>query len=96
MALVKPRGTIVLKTTAAEGKPLNLAPLVINEVTVIGSRCGPFDEALRVLRSPALQVEPLISARFSLADGVAAFEAAKKPDTLKVLLEISATDPSRP
>ena len=88
MKLVKPRGTIVLKTTAAEGHPLNLAPVVINEITVIGSRCGPFDDALRLLRSRSMNVTPLISARFPLDRGVEAFEAARKQGALKVLLEI--------
>src|SRR6185437_6880789 len=49
MQIVRPRGTIVLKSTVAQGKPLNLAPLVVDEITVIGSRCGPFREAIRAL-----------------------------------------------
>ena len=88
MTLVRPRGTIVLKTTAAAGDPLNLAPVVIHEVTVIGSRCGPFDDALRLLTHRSVAVKPLISARFPLDRAVEAFESATSRGTLKVLLEM--------
>src|SRR3954447_5873394 len=90
--LVRPRGTLVLKSTIADARPgdgalpLNLAPLVINEVTVVGSRCGPFEPALRALEAGRVAVEPLISAEYALADGVDAFERAAAPGVLKVLL----------
>src|SRR5258708_36491879 len=60
MAMVRPRGTIVLKSTVAQGKPLNLAPLVIDEINVIGSRCGPFREAIRALAEKSVDVASLI------------------------------------
>lgn len=89
MRTVRPRGTIVLKSTTAAGAGgLNLAPLVINEVTVIGSRCGPFDRALRALASGEVDLTGLISRRFALADGLAALEAAKQPGNIKVVIDV--------
>ena len=84
--LVRPRGTLVLKSTVAAGAQLNLAPLVINEVTVVGSRCGRFEPAIEALASGAVDPRPMISATYALADGLAAFERAASPGTLKVLL----------
>jgi threonine dehydrogenase-like Zn-dependent dehydrogenase len=89
MQLVRPRGTLVLKSTVATqpgDPPLNLAPLVIDEITVVGSRCGPFAPALRALAEGRISVAPLVSATYPLADGVAAFARAAQPDSLKVLL----------
>ncbi len=89
LALVRPRGTIVLKTTVAAEHRLDLAPAVINEVTVVGSRCGPFAPALAALAGGAVAVEPLIDAVLSLDDGVEAFERAATPGTLKVLVDVA-------
>lgn len=87
---VRPCGTIVLKTTVAQDHQLALSPLVIDEVTIVGSRCGPFAPALEMLERRDIDVESLISARYSLADGIAAFQHAQQPDTLKVLLDVPA------
>ncbi len=89
--LVRPCGTIVLKTTVAAAQSMQMAPIVIDEIRVIGSRCGPFDEAIRMLAAGAVQVDPLISARFPLEAAETAFEHAVRPDVLKVLLEVSAS-----
>ncbi len=86
MQMVRPRGTIVLKSTTAAGKPLNLAPLVIDEITVIGSRCGPFREAIRALAEKTVDVASLIHRRMKLEQGVEAMELAAKSGVLKVLL----------
>jgi threonine dehydrogenase-like Zn-dependent dehydrogenase len=83
---VRPRGTIVLKSTLAVGEPLNLSPVVVNEVTILGSRCGPINEALVALANGAVTTEGLVSAVFPLADGVRAMEAALRPEALKVLI----------
>ena len=88
MRTVRPRGTIVLKSTFAAAEGLNLAPLVINEVTVVGSRCGPFPDAIRALASREVDVSALISAEFPLRGAIAALEAAKAPDNIKVLLDV--------
>jgi len=86
MQMVRPRGTIVLKTTAAAGKPLNLAPLVIDEINVIGSRCGPFREAIRALAEKRVDVASLIYRRVRIDQGLEAMDLAARPGVLKVLL----------
>jgi threonine dehydrogenase-like Zn-dependent dehydrogenase len=86
MVTVRPRGTIVLKSTVAQEHTLSLAPLVINEVTVIGSRCGRFPPALHALAHKQITVTPLITATYSLTDGIAAVNRAAEPGVLKVLL----------
>ncbi len=86
MQMVRPRGTIVLKSTVAAGKALNLAPLVIDEINVIGSRCGPFREALRALAEKSVDVTSLIHRRMKLEQGVEAMSLAARPGVLKVLL----------
>jgi threonine dehydrogenase-like Zn-dependent dehydrogenase len=90
LTIVSPRGTIVLKTTVAGEQTLALAPVVIDEVTILGSRCGPFDRALTALDAGEISVLPLMSGRFDLAQGVDALERAAKPGVLKVLLDVSS------
>jgi len=85
LALVRPRGTVVLKTTVAEEHRLDLATAVVNEVTLVGSRCGPFMPALASLAG-GVQVAPLIDAVYPLADGVEAFAHAARRGALKVLV----------
>ena len=87
--IVKPRGTIVLKSTAAAGAQLNLAPVVINEITVQGSRCGRFAPALEALAASRIDPRPLIDRTFTLSDGLRAIEAAKEPFHFKILLKPS-------
>jgi threonine dehydrogenase-like Zn-dependent dehydrogenase len=89
LRLVRPRGTIVLKTTVAGQQTLAWAPFVIDEVTLIGSRCGPFDQALAALESGHVQVQPLISDRFDLSHGLDALARAQTKGILKVLLDVS-------
>jgi len=88
LSLVRPRGTIVLKTTVASEQTMAWAPVVIDEVTIVGSRCGPFDRALQALASGEVDVMPLISAHYPLSEGVAAIEHAQTKAALKVLLDI--------
>ena len=87
LALTKPRGTLVLKSTVAASKEFNLAPIVIDEITVLGSRCGQFGAALRLLKSNKIDFSPLISARYKADEAIEAFEKNKEKETLKVLLE---------
>jgi len=89
LAAVRPRGTIVLKSTFAGGGGVNLAPLVIDEVTMVGSRCGPFGEALRALAAGVVDVAPLVTGRYPLERGVEALEAARGPEAIKVLLDVA-------
>ena len=88
LRLVRPGGTLILKSTVAGRSTLNLAPIVIDEIRLQGSRCGPFAPAIRALSQRTVDVRPLISARYSLDDGVAAFEHAAKPGVLKVLVRV--------
>jgi threonine dehydrogenase-like Zn-dependent dehydrogenase len=88
LSLVRPRGTIVLKTTVAGTQTLAWAPVVIDEITIVGSRCGPFDRALAALEAGEVDVRPLVSQRFGLAEGLHALDVARSRDVLKVLLEV--------
>ena len=90
LKLVRPRGTIVLKTTVAGTQTLAWAPFVIDEVTLVGSRCGPFDRALNALEHGLVDVEPLITDRFNLSNGLVALQRAQQKGVLKVLLEMDA------
>jgi len=85
-ALVRPRGTVVMKSTFHGDVSLDLSRVVVDEVVVVGSRCGPFLPALRLLEQRLVDVEPLIHSTFPLSDGLAAFEQAAAPGVLKVLL----------
>jgi threonine dehydrogenase-like Zn-dependent dehydrogenase len=87
----RPRGTVVLKTTCAGDAPMNLAPVVIDELTVVGSRCGPFGPAIATLASGGLAPETTIGGRFSLeriADAFAYARAPSDPARRKALIEI--------
>ncbi len=88
MRMTRPRGTLFLKSTVADKSTLYLAPIVIDEIRVQGSRCGPFAPAIRALSQKTVDIRPLISAHYSLDDGVVAFEHAVKPGVLKVLVRI--------
>ncbi len=92
LALTKPRGVLVLKSTVAASKEFNLAPIVIDEITVLGSRCGQFPPALRLLQSGRIDLKPMISASYSVDDAIEAFEKNKEKDVLKVLLKFSISD----
>lgn len=86
LRLVRPRGTVILKSTVAARSNLHLAPIVIDEIRVQGSRCGPFAPALRALSQRRVDVRPLISDRYTLDEALAAFERAVQPGVLKVLV----------
>jgi len=89
-SLVRPRGRLVLKSTFAADSGLNLSKLVVDEVQLLGSRCGPFAPALRLLERGLINVQPLVAGQFSLKQGIAAFAAASRH--LKILLEIAHVD----
>ena len=89
--LVRPMGTLVLKSTfAATLNDFDISRLVVDEITVVGSRCGPFPRALAALDDGAVDVTPLVAARFPLRDGLAAFAHAQAKGVLKVLLDVQA------
>ena len=85
---VRPRGTMVLKSTYKGDMNVNISSIVVDEITVLGSRCGPFEPALRLLEAREVDPSVLISDRYKLNDALKAFEKAAQPGVLKVLLEI--------
>ena len=87
MKLVKPRGIVVLKSTIASRENLDLTPTIINEITLIGSRCGLFKPAIDALATGKISVNSMIDSTFSLEKFEDAINHAKKPDTLKVFLK---------
>lgn len=89
LSLVRARGTVVMKTTVAGEHQIPLAPIVIDEITVVGSRCGPFDKAISAIAGNELELDHFISGRFKIEDFEAAFARATEKDALKVILEIA-------
>jgi threonine dehydrogenase-like Zn-dependent dehydrogenase len=89
LGAVRPRGTLILKSTIAAAHQVSLAPVVINEINVIGSRCGPFPDALEALAAKQVSVAPLIEKIYSLNDGVVAVGHAGRPGARKILLRPS-------
>jgi threonine dehydrogenase-like Zn-dependent dehydrogenase len=87
LRLVEPRGTVVLKTTLASPLEVDLSRAVIDEVTLVGSRCGDVGAALDLLATAALDPTPLVAARYPLAQADRALEHAALPGVLKVLVE---------
>lgn len=86
VAMTRPRGTVILKSTVHGEVALDAAPVVVNEITLLGSRCGRFEPALRLLRSGKLRLVEMIDARFPLSEAARAFEQAAARGVLKVLL----------
>lgn len=86
--ILRPRGTLVLKSTYHGRVEADLTGLVVDEITLVGSRCGPFPPALRLLQRGWVDVRALVSATYPLAQGVEAFARAAEPGALKVLLRV--------
>ena len=84
--LLHPRGVLVLKSTFHGATEIEAAPLVVNEISVVGSRCGRFAPALELLKQNAIDVDSLISEEFALSNGVSAMRRATERDVMKVLL----------
>ena len=85
--MVKPRGTLVLKSTIAAKEGLNLASIVVDEITIVGSRCGQFRPILRLLEKGKINPKPLVSGIYSVDDFKNAFEKNAQKGTLKVLVK---------
>jgi len=83
---LRPRGTLVMKSTYAGDLTCNASSLVVDEITLVGSRCGPFEKAIALLRDKAVDVRGLIDGVFPLDDAPAAVEAAQRPGALKMLV----------
>lgn len=86
LTMLEPRGTLVLKSTFHGTAQFETWPIVVNEVNVVGSRCGPFRPALKMLRDGRVDPRPLISREFPLSDAPTAIRYAQKPGVVKVLL----------
>ena len=84
---VRPRGVVVLKSTFKGSFSINLSPLVVDEVSLIGSRCGPFAPALRLMEEGRVDPRPIIVERYPLKEGLLGFQKAAQPGVLKILLE---------
>ena len=89
LTVAKPRGTVVLKTTHHRATPPDMSQVVVNELIIVGSRCGRFQPALNLLASRSPDLSALISQRFPLDEGVRAFEEAASPGTMKVILQMA-------
>jgi threonine dehydrogenase-like Zn-dependent dehydrogenase len=87
--LAVPEGTVVIKSTVAGETCLSMAPVVVDEITMVGSRCGPFEPALEALQHKKVVVEPLVSARFDLGDGLEALRKAGERESLKVIIQVA-------
>ena len=86
LRLVRPKGTLVLKSTFAGSATVDLTKLVVSEIRVIGSRCGPFEPALRLLERGSIDVTSMIHGEYPLGDAISALEHAARPGVLKILL----------
>ncbi|MCC7201783.1 MAG: alcohol dehydrogenase catalytic domain-containing protein [Nitrospirae bacterium] len=87
--IVRPRGRIIIKTTVAERGAVDLNRVVIDELTLIGSRCGPFPPAIKALEAKSVDVRPLVSRVFPIEEGIRAFQYAAARGVLKVLLKFN-------
>ncbi|MEW6600731.1 MAG: alcohol dehydrogenase catalytic domain-containing protein [Nitrospirota bacterium] len=88
LKIVRPRGIIVLKTTITKKSPIDMNRFVINEISLVGSRCGPFPHAIKAIKSKRINLYPMISRVYPLHEGVKAFQYASSKDALKVILKM--------
>lgn len=86
ISMTAPRGTVVCKSTVRDAVPIDMAPVIVNEITLLGSRCGRFAPALKLLASAKLHVREMIDAAYPLTEGKGAFAHAATRGTLKVLM----------
>jgi alcohol dehydrogenase len=91
VSMVRPRGTVIMKSTVHEEVKIDMAPVIVNEITLMGSRCGRFEPALELLSAGRVDVSGLVSAEFPLAEAPAAFKEAEQRGVLKVLLRNAQT-----
>ena len=88
LSLVRPEGTVILKTTCTDGSRVDAVSTVVNEVRILGSRCGPFRPALEALAMGTIETRPMISESYPLEDGVRAMMRAEDPDIMKIILHM--------
>jgi threonine dehydrogenase-like Zn-dependent dehydrogenase len=85
---LRARGTLVMKSTYADRLTLDASAIVVHELTIIGSRCGPFPKALALLAERKVDVLPLVQAHYPLERALDAFDHAQRPGTMKVLFDV--------
>jgi alcohol dehydrogenase len=90
IAMTRPRGTVIMKSTIHEPALLNTAQAVVDEITLVGSRCGRFEPALRLLKSKRLRLDEMITAEYALEQAPEAFAKAQEKGVLKVLIRPGA------
>jgi len=88
MQMLRPEGKLVLKSTLREGHVLDLAAVVVNEITIIGSRCGPFERALAAIRDGRVQTAPFVSGIYALEEYESALARASSGECIKILFEL--------
>jgi alcohol dehydrogenase len=86
-SMVRPRGTVILKSTVHGTVGMDTAPIIVNEITLVGSRCGRMEAALPLLSHNLMRLDEMIAGRFGMEEAPRAFERAAAAGTLKVLLE---------
>jgi alcohol dehydrogenase len=86
-SMTRPRGTVIMKSTVHDAVSLDVAPVIVDEITLVGSRCGRFEAALPLIEHALIRLEDMITARYPLSEGPAAFARAEERGALKVLLE---------
>jgi alcohol dehydrogenase len=86
--MIEPRGTLVLKSTFRGTAPIETWPIVVKEIAIVGSRCGPFAKAIALLRSGKVDPRPLITRTFPMAEAPAAIRFARKTGVMKILLKV--------
>ena len=91
LSLVAPRGTIVCKSTYHESMTFDVSKIVVDEISLVGSRCGPYPAAIRLLVQQLVDVERLVTKTFSFHNAMKAFESARQNDVFKILLEIDSS-----
>jgi alcohol dehydrogenase len=91
VGIVRPRGTVVMKSTVHEEVKIDMAPVIVNEITLLGSRCGLFEPALRLLREGKINTDAMVTAEYPLSEAPAAFARAAERGVLKVLLRNTQT-----
>ena len=87
-AALRPRGTLVMKSTYAGELTFNASSLVVDEITLVGSRCGPFQPAIALLAEKKVDVRPLLHATYVLGNAIAAFEHAQRPGVRKIMIQM--------
>ena len=84
---LRPRGTLIMKSTYSSHLNIDASSLVVDEISLVGSRCGPFPKALKMLSEENINLSPMVHHRFPIEQGLKAFEEAQKPGVLKVIVE---------